>query len=68
MEDFYSVLLGHFGYPINRKPTRIMYEAGLRAMGLNWRYLLVNVRRESLPGAIAGCAPLKCAGQISPCR
>lgn len=62
MEDFYSVLLGHFGYPINCKPTRIMYEAGLRAMGLNWRYLLVNVRRESLPGAIAGLRAFEMRG------
>lgn len=62
MEDFYSVLLGHFGYPINHKPTRVMYEAGLRAMGLNWRYLLVNVRRESLPGAIAGLRAFEMRG------
>ena len=62
MEDFYSVLLGHFGYPINHKPPRVMYEAGLRALGLNWRYLLVNVRRESLPGAIAGLRAFEMRG------
>lgn len=54
MRDFYSVLLAHMGYPINQKPTRVMYEAGLRAMGLDWRYLLLNVKEEMLPGAMTG--------------
>ena len=51
-------LVGAFGDPIDENPTGIMEEAAFAAAGLNWRYLLLKVRREDLGAALAGIRAL----------
>jgi shikimate dehydrogenase len=51
-------LVGAFGDPIDENPTGIMMEPAFAAAGLQWRYQLLHVRREDLPGAVAGVKAL----------
>jgi shikimate dehydrogenase len=55
-------LVGAFGDPIDENPTGIMQEAAFAAAGLNWRYLLLKVRREDLAAALAGIRALNFRG------
>jgi shikimate dehydrogenase len=50
--NYKAELVGAFGYPIAENPTGIMQEAAFQALGLNWRYLLIEVQAESLKEAI----------------
>lgn len=52
--NFKAELVACFGQPVAENPTGVMQEAAFRAMGLNWRYLTVEVAPERLPQAIAG--------------
>src|SRR5215470_71781 len=52
--DFKAELVGCFGQPVAENPTGAMQEAAFQALGLNWRYLTVEVSPEKLPDAIAG--------------
>lgn len=52
--DFKQELLGCFGFPVAENPTQAMMEPALRAMGLDWRYLTLEVRPENLAAAVAG--------------
>jgi shikimate dehydrogenase len=52
--NYKAELVGVFGYPVAENPTGVMQEAAFAALGLNWRYLTVEVRPEALPQAIAG--------------
>ena len=55
-------LTGAFGDPIDENPTGIMQEAAFAAAGLNWRYLLLKVRREDLAAALEGIRALNFCG------
>jgi shikimate dehydrogenase len=52
--NFKAELVGCFGRPVAENPTGAMQEAAFRALGLNWRYLTVEVSPENLRGAITG--------------
>jgi shikimate dehydrogenase len=52
--NYKAELVGVFGYPVAENPTGVMQEAAFAALGLNWRYLTIEVRPEALPDAIRG--------------
>ena len=52
--NFKAELVGCFGQPVAENPTGAMQEAAFRALGLNWRYLTVEVPRERLRDAMSG--------------
>jgi shikimate dehydrogenase len=54
MRSFKQELVGVFGHPVAENPTQVMVEAAFRAMGLDWRYLTVEVRPEGLADAVRG--------------
>ena len=45
-----------YGHPIKHSASPAMHNAGLAALGLNWRYLAFEVRPENLRAAIEGGA------------
>jgi shikimate dehydrogenase len=52
--NFKAELVACFGQPVAENPTGAMQEAAFRALGLNWRYLTVEVSPENLADAIRG--------------
>jgi shikimate dehydrogenase len=52
--NYKAELVGVFGYPVAENPTGVMQEAAFAALGLNWRYLTIEVRPEALPDAMRG--------------
>jgi len=52
--NFKQELVGCFGFPVAENPTQAMMEPAFRSMGLDWRYLTLEVRPENLAVAVAG--------------
>jgi shikimate dehydrogenase len=52
--NFKAELVACFGQPVAENPTGVMQEAAFRALGLNWRYLTVEVSPANLGDAIRG--------------
>lgn len=52
--SFKQDLVGVFGRPVAENPTQAMIEPAFAAMGLDWRYLTVEVRPEDLGEAVRG--------------
>jgi len=52
--SYKAELVGVFGYPVAENPSVVMQEAGFRALGLNWRYLTIEVYEEDLADAMKG--------------
>jgi shikimate dehydrogenase len=52
--NFKQELVGCFGFPVAENPTQAMIEPAFRAMGLDWRYLTLEVRPENLAAAVVG--------------
>lgn len=52
--SFLQGLVGVFGHPVAENPTQAMIEPAFAAMGLDWRYLTVEVRPEDLAEAVRG--------------
>lgn len=52
--NFKQELVGCFGFPVSENPTQAMIEPAFRDMGLDWRYLTLEVKPEDLPAAVAG--------------
>lgn len=52
--NFKQELVGCFGFPVAENPTQAMVEPAFRALGLDWRYLTLEVRPENLAAAVAG--------------
>jgi shikimate dehydrogenase len=52
--SFKQELVGVFGYPVAENPTQAMVEPAFAAMGLEWRYLTVEVRPDDLAEAVRG--------------
>ncbi len=52
--NFKQDLVGCFGFPVSENPTQAMIEPAFRAMGLDWRYLTLEVKPENLEAAVAG--------------
>ena len=54
LASFKAELVGCFGQPVAENPTGAMQEAAFRALGLNWRYLTMEVPPAKLRDAISG--------------
>ena len=52
--NFKAELTACFGQPVAENPTGVMQEAAFAALGLNWRYLTVEVPPARLREAVAG--------------
>ena len=52
--NFKAELVACFGQPVAENPTGAMQEAAFQAVGLNWRYLTVEVPPGKLRDAITG--------------
>lgn len=52
--NFKQELVGCFGFPVAENPTQAMIEPAFDAMGLDWRYLTLEVKPEDLEQAVAG--------------
>lgn len=52
--NFKQELVGCFGYPVAENPTQAMIEPAFRDLGLDWRYLTLEVKPADLPAAVAG--------------
>jgi len=52
--NYKSELVGVFGYPVAENPTVVMMEAAFRHLKLDWRYLTIEVKPESLAAAVEG--------------
>jgi len=55
----YCAVLGH---PINHSASPAMQNAGIAALGLNWRYLALDVRPDTLRAAIDGAKAMRFIG------
>lgn len=52
--NFKQELVGCFGFPVAENPTQAMIEPAFRDMGLDWRYLTLEVKPGDLPAAVSG--------------
>ncbi len=55
-------LVGVLGYPVAENPTCVMQDAAFAELGLQWRYLTMEVRSEDLPDAMRGVRALGMRG------
>ncbi|MEJ2560463.1 MAG: shikimate dehydrogenase [Anaerolineae bacterium] len=55
-------LVGAFGDPIAENPTGVMQEAAFQALGLQWRYLLIEVHKGDLEDAVKGLRAMNFRG------
>lgn len=60
--SFRQELVGVFGYPVAENPTQAMIEPAFAAMGLDWRYLTVEVRPDALGDAVRGARAMNWRG------
>jgi shikimate dehydrogenase len=60
--DFTAELVVCLGQPVRENPTGVMQEAAFSALGLNWRYLTVEVPPAKLADAITGVRALGMRG------
>jgi shikimate dehydrogenase len=60
--NYKSELVGVFGHPVAENPTIVMQEAAFKALGLNWRYLNIEVLPEDLERAVQGLRAMNFAG------
>ena len=54
MSSFKQELVGLFGLPVAENPTQVMVEAAFRDLGLDWRYVTLEVGPEALGDAVRG--------------
>ncbi len=52
--NFKQELTAAFGSPIAENPTQVMIEAAYRDLGLDWRYLTIEVAKDALADAVRG--------------
>ena len=52
--NYKAELVGVLGYPVTENPTCVMQEAAFAALGLQWRYLTIEVEPQALPDAMRG--------------
>jgi shikimate dehydrogenase len=60
--NYKAELVGVFGHPVAENPTIVMQEAAFQALGLNWRYLTIEVYPEDLENAIKGLRAMNFQG------
>ncbi len=52
--NFKQELTACFGFPVAENPTQAMIEPAYAALGLDWRYLTLEVKPDDLAAAVAG--------------
>ena len=52
--NYKAELIGVFGHPVSENPTVVMHEAAFAELGLNWRYLTIEVYPQDLEAAMKG--------------
>jgi shikimate dehydrogenase len=52
--NYKAELVGVFGHPVAENPTVVMIEAAFAELGLNWRYLTIEVLPQDLAAAMQG--------------
>ena len=52
--NYRAELVGVFGHPVAENPTVVMLEAAFAELGLNWRYLTIEVLPADLGAAMQG--------------
>ena len=60
--NFKQELTGCFGFPVAENPTQAMIEPAYAAMGLDWRYLTMEVQPEGLADAVKGMRAIGAKG------
>jgi shikimate dehydrogenase len=60
--NYKEELVGVFGHPVAENPTVVMYAAAFAELGLNWRYLTIEVLPEDLGAAMAGLGAMNMRG------
>ena len=61
-QNFKAELVACLGQPVAENPTGVMQEAAFRALGLDWRYLTIEVAPDQLANAITGVRALGMRG------
>ncbi len=60
--NYRAELVGVFGHPVAENPTVVMQEAAFQELGLNWRYLTIEVYPEDLEDAMKGLRAMNMRG------
>lgn len=61
-QSFLSEIVALFGQPVAENPTQYMHERAFQSLGLNWRYVTLEVPPERLAGAVQGMRAMNFAG------
>ena len=61
-QTFLSELIALLGQPVAENPTQSMHEAAFASLGLQWRYITMEVPAEKLADAVAGLRAMNFAG------
>jgi shikimate dehydrogenase len=56
--SFKQELTAVFGHPVAENPTQVMAESAYRALGLDWRYLTIEVLPADLATAVRGAVAM----------
>jgi shikimate dehydrogenase len=62
MRSFKQELVGLFGKPVGENPTQVMVEAAFGELGLDWRYLTLEVEPAALGDAVRGARAFEFRG------
>jgi shikimate dehydrogenase len=60
--SFRQELVGVFGDPVAENPTQAMIESAFAEIGMDWRYLTVEVKPEALGDAVKGARAMNWKG------
>ncbi len=60
--SFKQELVGLFGDPVAENPTQAMVEAAFAEIGMDWRYLTVEVKPQALEDAVRGARAMNWKG------
>lgn len=58
MVSFRKEIVALFGRPVEENPTCVMMEAAFSSLGLDWRYVTLEVRPENLAAAVDGAVAM----------
>ncbi|MCC2670601.1 MAG: shikimate 5-dehydrogenase [Armatimonadetes bacterium] len=61
-QSFLSEIIALFGQPVAENPTQYMHEQAFAALGLNWRYVTLEVPPQRLSDAVRGMRAMNFAG------
>jgi shikimate dehydrogenase len=61
-KNYKAGLVGVFGHPVSENPTIVMQEAAFKALGLNFRYLTIEVLPQDLENAMNGIRAMNFVG------